>query len=83
MNQKDKLIHLMGHWVEHNEAHADEYRKWAEIAKQEGLPDVSETIFKAVTKINEASRLLEDALEEMGGNHPHHHHEHGHGGCHH
>lgn len=88
MNQKDKLIHMMGHWVEHNEAHADEYRKWADIAKGEGLTDASESIFKAVTKINEANRLLEDALESAGATHEdghehghgHHHH---HGGCQH
>lgn len=82
MNQKDKLVHMMGHWVEHNEAHADEYRKWAEVAKQEGLTEASETIYRAVIKVNEASRLLEEALESLGA-HGHDHGHHHHGGCNH
>ena len=83
MNQKEKLAHLMGHWIEHNEAHTEEYRKWAEVAKEDGLTDVSEAIYKAISKVNEITRILEDAQELLGGNHTGHEHTHGHGGCHH
>lgn len=31
--EKEKLKVLLDHWIEHNKEHADEFREWAEKAK--------------------------------------------------
>ena len=35
MNDSEKLNHLIGHWIEHNDSHAAEFAKWAERARED------------------------------------------------
>jgi len=79
MNELDKLRVLIPHWIEHNEEHADEFRRWAEQAG-EVAPDILAAA-EAMIRVNDS---LTTALEKLGGPLPashhhlpdHHHHHH-------
>lgn len=73
MNEGDKLRVLIPHWVEHNQEHSREFRRWVEQAG-EAAGDILEAA-SAMERVNDA---LETALEKLGGPLPHDHlHHHG------
>ena len=82
MNDQEKLRILLGHWIEHNEEHADEFRRWADKAGA-ATPDV----LAAAERMGHVNQALAEALKKLGGAmernpagaHPHSHtHEHRH-----
>ncbi len=62
---KDKLRHLLEHWIQHNEGHAAEYEKWAQQAKGVGLTATAERIEDAAQIVSEANRLLGEAVNAL------------------
>jgi len=70
MNETEKLQMLIPHWLEHNEEHAEEYRRWA---KKAGV--ASADILAAVDALKEVNQALATSLEKLGGatSHPHTH----------
>jgi len=70
MNDLEKLRVLIPHWIEHNQEHADEFRRWA---KQVG--DAAPDIQAAAAAIARANESLATALEKLGGASSRHHHE--------
>jgi hypothetical protein len=62
MNEVEKLCVLIPHWIEHNDEHAEEYRRWAEKAG-----DATADILRAAQAIAEANTSLSAALEKLGG----------------
>ena len=62
---REKLKHLLGHWIEHNKAHEASYTDWAERAKAMGEGQVAEFIEMAVEQMMEADEFLEHARAEM------------------
>lgn len=71
MKDDDKLRILIPHWIEHNQEHAAEFRRWAEEAG-----DAAEDIRVAAEAMAQANMVLENALEKLGGPLEHHHHHH-------
>lgn len=77
MDDSDKLRVLIPHWIEHNEAHAAEFRQWA---AQAGA--AAADIVRAAERVADANAALVAALAKLGGALPadagqhHHHHEH-------
>ncbi len=69
MKEEDKLRVLIPHWLEHNQEHADEFRRWAETAGE-----VGSEILAAAEAMNAANQSLAAALEKLGGALEHHHH---------
>ncbi len=65
MTDKDKLAHILHHWIEHNEAHIEEYRKWAAIAEKEGLNEVNKNIMEAIKGVKEANGSLHNAMNAV------------------
>lgn len=65
MTDKDKLAHILRHWVEHNEAHIEEYRKWANTAEKEGLHEISSCIIEAIKGIENANGSLHKAMKAV------------------
>ncbi|WP_025322643.1 hypothetical protein [Deferrisoma camini] len=63
---RDKLSHLLPHWLEHNASHADTYRQWARRAREAGLGDVADHLEQAVAEAQALGRALEAALRAMG-----------------
>ena len=68
MNEMEKLRVLIPHWIEHNQEHADEFRRWAENAG-----DASTEILTAAQAMQEVNGLLSAALKKLGGALPHPH----------
>lgn len=58
MREMEKLQVLLGHWIEHNAAHEEEFARWAERARQEGLAAVATELAAAVSGLREATRAL-------------------------
>ena len=70
MNEVEKLRVLIPHWIEHNEEHANEFRRWAETAGQ-----TTSELLSAAEALQQVNRILANALEKLGGalHHPHMH----------
>ena len=74
MNDVDKLRVLIPHWIEHNDEHAEEFKRWAEQT-DEASPD----ILAAAEKMILVNNSLRSALEKLGGplnTDLYHHHDH-------
>jgi hypothetical protein len=67
MDETDKLRVLLPHWVEHNDEHAGEFRRWAESAGP-----ARERLIAAARLVQQANDELRSALQQLGGPyHPH------------
>lgn len=76
-----KLDHLLTHWVEHNDAHSQTYREWANQARLAGLASTAEHLEQAVQAVHLANDHLREALGTLPDDgpkpsHPHHHPHH-------
>jgi hypothetical protein len=84
MTEIEKLRVLLPHWIEHNNEHAGDYARWADVAAEAGHADAAEMIRSAIERAQEASADLARALAALGGalspgEHQHaHDHSHGH-----
>ena len=65
MEQKKKISIVIEHWIEHNEAHMGEYKKWAQTAGELGLDLVRAEIEEAVEKLTQSNKHLEKALKAI------------------
>ena len=63
--KREKIPLLIQHWIEHNESHGEEYRRWADIAREEGLERVEALILEAADRIRSANEKLKEALEDL------------------
>jgi hypothetical protein len=63
MDQKKKLSVVIEHWIEHNESHMGEYKKWAQTAGELGLDLVKTEIEEAVGKLSQSNKYLGKALK--------------------
>ena len=70
MNEEERLRVLIPHWIEHNQEHADEFRRWADQAG-----NASPQLLAAAEAIAQANQSLSVALEKLGGALPHHYSE--------
>lgn len=62
---RDKIQHLLGHWIEHNQSHCESFEQWAGKLKEAGYPEVAEMILEASGKMEEATSLLEKAKDSI------------------
>ncbi len=83
LSTKDKLRHLLPHWIEHNHAHGDEFKRWAEELEKDGESLLAKQLLTIYNKAEEIEELLKKLLESAGGaleqselphHHKHHHH---------
>ena len=65
MDQKKKLSVVIEHWIEHNESHRGEYKKWAQTAGGLGLDLVKAEIEEAVGKLSQSNQHLIKALKAV------------------
>jgi hypothetical protein len=65
MNQKEKLSFVIKHWIEHNESHMGEYKRWAQTAGELGLDSVRAEIEKAMETISQSNEHLQQALKSI------------------
>lgn len=65
MDRKKKLSVVMEHWIEHNESHMGEYKKWAQTAGELGLDQVKSEIEQAMMKLSQSNQHLNNALKAV------------------
>jgi hypothetical protein len=63
MDQKGKLSVVIEHWIEHNESHMEEYKKWAQTAGELGLDKVRAEIEEAMGKLSLSNQHLKKAFD--------------------
>ncbi|MBT3879912.1 MAG: hypothetical protein HON76_15100 [Candidatus Scalindua sp.] len=75
-----KLRVLLPHWIEHNNNHIAEFRKWEGEARKESVEEIAQLLDKAISDMEVAGKSLSEALGKVGGplegggGHHHHHH---------
>jgi nickel/cobalt exporter len=65
MEDRKKLLVVIEHWIEHNESHMGEYKKWAQTAGELELDLVKTEIEEAVEKLTQSNKHLEKALKAI------------------
>ncbi|MBP2030303.1 rubrerythrin [Methanohalophilus levihalophilus] len=60
---RDKIQHLLGHWIEHNQSHNESFEQWAERLKEADFSEVADAILEASEKMEECTSLLEKARD--------------------
>jgi hypothetical protein len=65
MDQKKKLSVVIEHWIEHNQSHMGEYKRWAQTAGELGLDSVKAEIEEAMGKISQSNEHLDRALKSI------------------
>ena len=65
MEDKKKLSIVVEHWIEHNQSHMGEYRKWAQTAGELGFEMVKAEIEEAIEKLSQCNHHLEKALKKL------------------
>jgi len=59
MDAASRLSHLVPHWIEHNDSHAEQLEEWAAKAREAGLG-------AAANEIEAAARAMKQANEHLG-----------------
>ena len=59
----EKLVKLLDHWIDHNDHHAEDYRKWARDAREHGQTDVAGLLDEAA----ELTDTITARFREAGG----------------
>ncbi len=76
-NTIKKLRVLLPHWIDHNNNHIAEFRKWEGEAKKESEQEVARLLGQAIRDMEETGKSLSEALKNIGGpiegEHHHHH----------
>ena len=67
MDDIERLTIVLKHLIEHNEGHAEDYGRWIELAKNNGLTHVADLISEANRQMSKASDALKAALDHLGG----------------
>ena len=60
----EKLVKLLDHWIQHNDHHAEDYRKWAEEARENGRDDVADLLDDASALTDTISARFREAGEK-------------------
>ena len=68
MEDREKLQHLLEHWIEHNDEHGQEFREWADKAREFGEAEVHDDILQAVEQLKKASESLGRASKRLTAN---------------
>jgi hypothetical protein len=65
MEIAERLAHLLPHWIEHNQAHADQLREWAVKVRSAGLGEIADSIGAAANAIRQANTKLTQARDRL------------------
>ncbi|AGB48948.1 hypothetical protein Metho_0695 [Methanomethylovorans hollandica DSM 15978] len=62
---KDRILHLMEHWIEHNESHLKNFNEWSKKIGEAGYEDVAANILEAAGKMEECNQKLQQAKDSI------------------
>lgn len=63
--EKVKLKKLLEYWVEHNREHSEEFKEWAEKARQMGEAEVAGETLEAVGNMEKVNEILSKTLKRF------------------
>lgn len=63
MTDLEKLSHLIKHWIEHNNSHAETYNQWASKTESLGRTDLSNIIKQIAIDSKKLNELFEKASD--------------------
>jgi hypothetical protein len=59
MSKDEKTLRvLLVHWVNHNQVHQEDFKKWAEKAREMGKEEVADYIYKAIKYMQKVNEML-------------------------
>ena len=70
MDTAAKLHHLIDHWIEHNDQHAQTWQEWADRASSDGLVAAAGLLGEAARAVGLANEALRRADEALGSSAP-------------
>lgn len=79
MDEMDKAVIRVHHWVSHGQDHIDDYRRMAEFLTQAGRPEAAAELFRVVELEERAAGHMKRAAELLGEPKVVAGHDHGHG----
>jgi hypothetical protein len=62
MTFPEKLVKLLDHWIDHNDHHAEDFRKWAKEAVDNDLKEVADLLESAA----DLTETISDRFREAG-----------------
>jgi len=65
MEIADRLTHLLPHWIEHNEAHAEQLAEWVVKARSAGMGEIADSISAAADAMRQANVRLTQARDRL------------------
>jgi hypothetical protein len=65
MEEKKRLTVVIEHWIEHNQSHMDEYKRWAQKANSLNLTEVGAEIEEGIRKLSSVNQHLEKAMKAL------------------
>jgi len=65
MEIADRLTHLLPHWIEHNEAHAEQLAEWVVKARSAGMEEIADSISAAANAMRQANARLTQARDRL------------------
>ena len=63
--EKGKLRALLDYWVKHNKEHGEEFKEWAEKAKDFGETAIHDELMQASEEMDKTNALLLSASERL------------------
>lgn len=63
MTDLEKLKHLLGHWMEHNDAHVKTYGEWVDKAEAIGRKDIAELLAQITDDSRKLNGLFKKAID--------------------
>ena len=65
MEIADRLTYLLPHWIEHNEAHAEQLAEWVVKARSVGMEQIADSISAAADAMRQANARLTQARDRL------------------
>jgi hypothetical protein len=63
MDDTERLRVVLKHLIEHNEGHVEDYKRWIELARVNGMEQVEALLEEANGHVQKASTALKAALD--------------------
>ena len=64
-DERERLLILIDHWINHNQEHIDQYLSWAQKMEEGDLKDVAYRLKDASDLISQANREFSAAKEAL------------------
>lgn len=64
-DERAKLRTIINYWMRHNEEHCQEFKEWADKAREFGEADAGKEILRAAQELDKTNGFLSRALSRL------------------